>query len=61
MIGPYAWIKSHDDNINIAELLLHTYGIEVYSGVQFGSTINYARLSLICDSNDFDNAIKRLL
>ena len=59
--GPYAWIKAHNDDINIAEVLLQTYSIEVYSGVQFGSTANYARLSLICDSEDFNKAIKRLL
>lgn len=58
--GPYAWIKAHNENIDITDLLLRTYSIKVYSGVQFGSTPNYARLSLICDSDDFTNAIKRL-
>lgn len=49
LTGPYAWIKAHDDNIDIAEYL-----IKVNSGVQFGSTANYARLSLISDSEDFN-------
>lgn len=75
---PYAWIKAHNENADIAKLLSQKYSIKVYSGVQFvirttslmqlnvysgvqfGSTFNYARLSLICDSDDFTDAIKRL-
>lgn len=57
--GPYAWIKSHDGN-DIAKHLLDKYKIKVYSGVQFGSTVEYARLSLICAEGEFTGAIYRL-
>lgn len=58
--GPYAWISSYDGS-DIAATLLANYGIKVYSGTQFASTCNYARFSLINDTNDFDAAINRLM
>lgn len=57
--GPYAWIKSKDGS-DIAKFLLDNYNIKVYSGTMFGSTAEYARLSLICDGDDFLDAIERL-
>jgi aspartate/methionine/tyrosine aminotransferase len=58
--GPYAWISSYDGS-DIAATLLNNYQIKVYSGTQFASTCNYARFSLINDSNDFNTAINRLM
>lgn len=57
--GPYAWIKSHDGT-NIAEYLLDNYNIKVYSGTEFGSTSDYARISLLCSTFDFSAATDRL-
>jgi aspartate/methionine/tyrosine aminotransferase len=60
--GPYAWIKSNTNlEPDIAKFLLERYNIQVYSGVQFESTPEYARLSLICSTKDFNEAINRLL
>lgn len=58
--GPFAWIQSKDGS-NIAETLLTQYSIKVYGGEQFGSTTEFARFSLICDENDFSEALARLL
>lgn len=57
--GPYAWIKSKDGG-DIAKQLLEKYNIKVYSGVEFGSTAEYARLSLICSESDIMGAVSRL-
>ena len=57
--GPYAWIKSKNGE-NIRSLLLDKFGIEVYSGSEFGDTDDHARMSLICSNEEFSQAIERL-
>lgn len=57
--GPYAWIKSINGE-DISHLLLVKYGIKVYPGTLFGSSNEYARLSLICSDQEFKNAIHRM-
>jgi len=57
--GPYAWIKSND-RTDIEVFFMEKYKIKVYSGTLFGSTSEYARFSLICSDNDFNEAILRL-
>jgi aspartate/methionine/tyrosine aminotransferase len=57
--GPYAWIRSKDGT-DIAAYLFDHHGIAVKSGKYFGSTADYARLSLICSGEDFFEAMDRL-